>query len=213
MKPLFIINALFFSLALSFSALVIAEQTQTDYGELTSTEIELLQHRMQQQNSTIITTANPEQYRLLRSSSRMVNANAAYLNTLLSQMRTAMLAHEGTGLTAVQIGVPVRIILLQRNLNGIRQLQTFLNPEIISSSPQTASYWEHCLSLPNLPNHLTERPVRLTIRYQKTNGQTMIETLTLAEAAIFQQEMDHLNGVLLSDHHSSASYYRASLFD
>lgn len=159
-----------------------------------------LQLRVQQQNTDVITTLNPAQQRLLQSTSRPIDAKAPHLEILIEQMRKAMLAHEGTGLTAVQIGIPVRVVLMQRTINGSQLFHSFINPEIIRASPGKANYQERCLSMPKLHNQLTERAVYVMIRYQKIDGASTTETFTGLDAAIFQQEMDHLNGILLTDH-------------
>jgi peptide deformylase len=168
---------------------------------LTPAEWQLLQIRVKQQNTDVITTALTEQQQLLQSTSRTIDAKTAHLDVLIEQMRKAMLAHEGTGLTAVQIGIPVRVVIMQRTVNGVRLFHSFINPELIRTSPSKANYQERCLSIPDVHHQLTERAVYLTIRYQKTDGHVATETFTGMDAAIFQQEMDHLNGVLLTDHH------------
>lgn len=167
---------------------------------LTPAEWQALQERVQQQRTDLITTAVADQEQLLKSSSRPIAATAPHLDVLLEQMRKAMLAHEGTGLTAVQIGIPVRVVIMQRTINGARLFHSFINPEITRFSPSKASYRERCLSLPEVHNHLTERAVYLTIRYQKTDGHTATETFTGLDAAVLQQELDHLNGILITDH-------------
>lgn len=172
-----------------------------NFGTLTPGEWQSLQDRVQQQRTDVITTAAADQEQLLKSTSRPIAANAPHMEVLLGQMRKAMLAHEGTGLTAVQIGIPVRVVLMQRTINGSRLFHSFINPEIIRISPSKASYRERCLSLANGHGHMTERAVYLTLRYQKTDGHTAIETFTGLDAAVMQQEIDHLNGILLTDHH------------
>jgi Polypeptide deformylase len=125
---------LLITLLLSFTAVAHAEQAN-NAGSLTSDEWAALQSRERLQNTDVITTEVAGQQRLLKSASRPIDAKAPHLDVLVEQMRKAMLAHEGTGLTAVQIGIPVRVVLMQRTINGSRLFHSFINPEIVRTSP------------------------------------------------------------------------------
>jgi Polypeptide deformylase len=125
---------LLITLLLSFTAVAHAEQTNNT-STLTSAEWAALQSRERLQNTDVITTGVAGQQQLLKSASRPIDAKAPHLDVLVEQMRKAMLAHEGTGLTAVQIGIPVRVVLMQRTINGSRLFHSFINPEIVRTSP------------------------------------------------------------------------------
>ncbi len=186
----------------NFSVSVSNADIRTTANTLTQAEWALLQNRVQQQNTSVITIADPEQQRLLQSQSRQINTTAAHLDVLVAQMQKAMLANKGTGLTAIQIGIPVRVVIMERSINDKKSVHVFINPELLRKSSTKTNFWERCLSLPELRNHLTLRSVDLTIRYEKADGQITTELLTGMEASVFQQELDHLNGILLTDHHS-----------
>jgi peptide deformylase len=164
-------------------------------------EISLLQQRAEYNSTDIINTDNPAHKQLLQSPSRAISIHSPYLHELIKQMRQSMLAHEGIGLTAVQIGIPVRVVLLYRNINSVRQIQTLINPEIVRQTQQTLPYEERCLSLPKEPFHVINRSASITVRYLQENGQSRIETFNLGEAAVLQQELEHLEGILLTAHH------------
>lgn len=166
---------------------------------LTQQEIRLLQIREQHQSSTIISDG-PEQLKLLHSRSRAIDFASPHIKLLISQMRTALIAYRGLGLAAVQIGIPVRVVLLKQKTNTDNELKVFINPEIVHKSSKTRLFLEGCLSLPNDKDHFIERSLALTINYQTPTGQTMVGHLTDLDAAVFQQEMDHLDGVLISDY-------------
>jgi peptide deformylase len=141
----------------------------------------------------------------LQSPSRSIDVQSPELDKLIEQMQRTVLANHGLGITAVQLGIPVRVVLLDRSAGqGKKNFQVFLNPEPLQASSDKILLWERCLSLPDAPNHLMQRANQLSIRYQKIDGQFVNEDLHGIEAGIFQQELDHLNGILLSDYHSHA---------
>lgn len=166
---------------------------------LTQQELHLLQIREQQQSSIIISD-KPEELRLLHSRSREIDFGSPHLDMLISQMRKAVIAHRGLGLAAVQIGIPVRVVLMQQQVDQDNIFKVFINPEILHKSPSTQVFLEGCLSLPNNEDHFIERSLGLTVSYQTLNGQTVAEDFVGLDAAVFQQEMDHLDGILIRDY-------------
>jgi peptide deformylase len=114
-------------------------------------------------------------------------------------MERAARVYGGMGIAAVQVGVPVRLALLRRD-NGRGEFQAFLNPELLWASGELSDSWENCLSVPWGYRH-TSRPREIRVRYQTVSGLTRIETLMHDEAVVFQQELDHMDGALLSEGH------------
>lgn len=166
---------------------------------LTQQEWHLLQIREQQQSNNII-SGKPEEMRLLHSRSREIDFDSPHLNMLISQMRKAVTAYRGLGLAAVQIGIPVRVVLMKQEFEKDNIFKVFINPKILHKSPSTQIFLEGCLSLPNDEDHFIERSLGLTVSYQTINGQTAIEDFIGLDAAVFQQEMDHLDGILIQDY-------------
>lgn len=166
---------------------------------LTQQEFQLLQIR-EQQKSSIIISDKPEDLRLLHSRSREIDFDSPHIDMLIKQMRTAVIAYRGLGLAAVQIGIPVRVVLMQQQVNKDNIFKVFINPEVLHKSPSTQVFLEGCLSLPNDEDHFIERSLGLTVSYQTISGQTVVEDFIGLDAAIFQQEMDHLDGILIRDY-------------
>lgn len=123
---------------------------------------------------------------------------------LVERMVRAMQRNHGDGLAAVQVGEPVRLVLLKRRTDKDSPL-ALLNPTVVSSSAQRAGSWEFCLSVP-WGYVYVERPKRLTVRYQTLRGDTVDGDFEYGDAAILQQELDHLNGRLLSDVHPRSEF-------
>lgn len=166
---------------------------------LTQAEIRLLQTRAERGDASVVSIETAEGHRLLHTRSRPVAPDSPGLDLLLTQMQTAARRQGGTGLAAVQVGIPARAaILRRRDESGAERWQAFLDPVILSRSGRPVVSWERCLSV-RWGYRYTERPSRILVRYRDPSGQTRIETLQDDEAAVFQQETDHLDGVLLSD--------------
>ena len=133
---------------------------------------------------------------------RNKNQNLAFpltgeMRELIDQMIFACKKHKGVGLAAPQIG---------RNLNlAIINLQEFdlpafpiINPQVTSKSFKKTFLEEGCLSIPRKFG-LVKRPEKITVKFFDLNGKMLKLKLDGFVAKVFQHEIDHLNGVLISD--------------
>lgn len=114
---------------------------------------------------------------------------------------------EGVGLAACQIGKPQRLFAMVHS----NKTRVIINPEIISTSPkskppakkskskQKKTILEGCLSIPYFYGPL-KRPQTLTLKYLNLDGQEKTEIFRGFPAQIVQHEVDHLNGILFTDH-------------
>lgn len=75
---------------------------------------------------------------------------------------------------------------------------TFINPEIIEYSQETAPYDEGCLSVPNI-HETVIRPISVKVKYLDVNLEEHIDTFYGLTARIIQHEYDHLEGHLYID--------------
>lgn len=102
------------------------------------------------------------------------------------------------GLAANQAGVTVNAFWAKLQ-NGKRRL--FINPEIVSHSPKrNKKGWEGCMSLPYVGVWVPRwREVR--IRYQDEDGDEHFEAFSGRWSRIIQHEIDHLNGIVISDYY------------
>ncbi|MGZ8219063.1 peptide deformylase [Methylomagnum sp.] len=168
------------------------------YTSLPPEEWQTLLDREQQHGTAVLSVESPAGRMLLEQPSRPAPLAAPWLGKLIAQMERTARQQHGAGLAAVQVGIPVRVALLaRRDGHGAERFQAFVNPEIIGHAAQQIVSWEHCLSVPWGYRH-TERPARVTVRYQNLAGEAVVENLEGGEAVVFQQEMDHLNGRLLN---------------
>jgi peptide deformylase len=119
---------------------------------------------------------------------------------LMDDMLETMYAAPGIGLAAIQIGEPVRIIVMDLAREGEKPApRYFVNPEILWASEETQPYEEGCLSVPEIFDEV-ERPARVKLRYKNYHGEEIEEDAEGLYAVCIQHEMDHLEGVLFLDH-------------
>ena len=102
---------------------------------------------------------------------------------------------EGVGLASTQVGLEESFFVAKNN----NKFMMVINPKIQSTSKKTKSYFEGCLSIPNMWGEV-ERHTSIKVTYLDENGQSINQSLTGVLAWIFQHEIDHLNGMLFPDH-------------
>ena len=131
------------------------------------------------------------------------------LRALMDDMLETMYAAPGIGLAAIQVGEPVRVIVMDIDQrDGERNPRYFVNPEILWASEETQPYEEGCLSVPDIYDEV-ERPAHVKLRYMNYAGETVEEDAEGIFAVCVQHEMDHLDGVLFIDHLSRLKRERA----
>jgi peptide deformylase len=131
------------------------------------------------------------------------------LRALLDDMLETMYAAPGIGLAAIQVGEPVRAIVMDLDhRDGDRNPRYFVNPEILWASEETQPYEEGCLSVPEIYDEV-ERPERVRLSYLNYQGERIEEDAEGVFAVCIQHEMDHLEGVLFIDHLSRLKRSRA----
>ena len=149
----------------------------------------------------IIETPDPR----LRTISTPVDTIDAALQTLIDDMFATMYAAPGIGLAAIQVGVPLRVLVIdlqepeEEDGEPVRDPRVFINPEILTASEQEVPYTEGCLSVPDQFAEV-DRPDRIRARWMELDGKVREEEIQGLLAVCLQHEMDHLNGVLFIDH-------------
>ena len=135
---------------------------------------------------------------VLRKVADKVTDISAELCKLSEDMVETMRAARGIGLAANQIGVSVRIISLEVELEKEAPPLILLNPEIVEvASEETAE--EGCLSLPGF-YETVKRARQVLVKAITLEGKEFSMECEGLLARAFQHEIDHLNGVLLVDH-------------
>ena len=113
-------------------------------------------------------------------------------------MRTIPHRTEGLGFAGNQLGVPYQIFAMKRK--GI--LEVMMNPKILEFTGKMIKVNEGCLSIPN-KRFEVKRFTSLVLEYRNKNfDKVVVKIEDFLHAQIVQHEVDHLNGVLISNHGS-----------
>lgn len=157
----------------------------------------------------IITIPDP----ILKQVSKPVEMVNDEIRALIKDMLDSMYEAKGIGLAAIQIGVPLRILVMdlvwgKEEAGDARLPRVFINPEILEKTEETTPYEEGCLSVPEFYEEI-QRPSRVQIKYLNEEGKEVIEWAEGMFATCIQHEMDHLNGVLFIDYLSRLKKERA----
>jgi peptide deformylase len=164
---------------------------------------------------TIIEVPDPR----LKQVSSPVEAFDDDLRTLVADMFETMYDAPGIGLAAVQVGVPLRVLVI--DLQPVdedaepevctahegeehthrphkKEPRVFINPEIFDPSEETSVYNEGCLSVPEIYADV-ERPARISARWHDLDGKLHEAVIEGMLATCLQHEMDHLEGIVFLD--------------
>jgi len=121
------------------------------------------------------------------------------LRILTEDMFESMYAAHGVGLAATQIGISLRLAVVDVSSGKNPEARIVLaNPEVIHSEGEQREE-EGCLSLPNFRGNVM-RPMFVTVRAQDVTGQTFEMKGEQLLARAFCHEIDHLDGILFIQH-------------
>jgi peptide deformylase len=157
----------------------------------------------------IVTPPHP----VLRQKARPVTDFGPELQELIENMVTTMHAADGVGLAANQVAVPARVIVVQMPMPEdadpndendplpphTGELFALINPRISWHSRQTVEGVEGCLSLPGIVGEV-ERFREVRVNALDRHGVKFGMRFQGWLARIFQHEVDHLDGILFTDH-------------
>ncbi len=150
----------------------------------------------------LLTYPNP----CLSHPARPVEQVDDHVRALATEMEEMMVAHDGVGLAAPQVGLDMRMVVIDRYAFEGEEGQSkpkvvLINPEIIEASDEMQVGEEGCLSFPGVFIKI-KRHKRVRVRALNKDGEVFeIEGEDLAARAL-QHEIDHLDGVVMVDHAS-----------
>jgi peptide deformylase len=155
----------------------------------------------------------------LKTVSKPVEVFDEGLKALAADMFETMYAANGIGLAAIQVGEPIRLLVIDLQPEDPdaepeecdhgghhhthqpvkREPRVFVNPEILDPAEELSTYQEGCLSVPEIYADV-DRPKTCRVRWQDLDGKVHEEAMEGMMATCIQHEMDHLEGVLFIDH-------------
>lgn len=141
---------------------------------------------------------------VLRKETENITADYPNLKTLIDNMFETMYNADGVGLAAPQIGLPIRLLVI--DLVPLKEQDpelgnfkvAMINPEILEASEETEVYEEGCLSIPGI-HETVIRPSKIKVRYFDVDFNEHIEEFDEYKARVIQHEYDHLEGNLFTD--------------
>jgi len=130
----------------------------------------------------------------LRQISTEVEISDPYLSITIHNMFAVMYQYKGVGLSAIQIGAPLRLIVADVGEGR----EVYLNPKVerIGGTKKVVS--EGCLSFPGVYEQVG-RYTKITVSYTDIDGNHKTLNASGLRAHMLQHEIEHLDGILLCD--------------
>ena len=142
---------------------------------------------------------------VLRETAKDIDRNYPELNELIANMFETMDAADGVGLAAPQIGLPIRVVVINLDVlsdempeyKGFRR--AYINAHIVETGDEMATMEEGCLSLPGIHEPVRRAKV-IRVQYMDENFEKHDECVQGYLARVMQHEFDHLDGKMFIDH-------------
>lgn len=145
---------------------------------------------------------------VLKKKAATITPGYQELNTIIANMWETMYHAQGVGLAAPQVGLSIRLFVIDtlqikereeeedNRWEGFKRV--FINAEMLDESGQAWTYEEGCLSIPDIRGDVDRQP-DIRLRYLDENFQPHEETFSGVNARVIQHEYDHIDGVLFTD--------------
>jgi len=129
---------------------------------------------------------------ILRKKCEEVKEVNEEIKKLVDDMIETMEKNDGVGLAAPQVGVSKRVIVVETEKGP----EGFINPKILKKTKETEIDWEGCLSVPGIFLKI-KRWKGIEVEALNQRGEKVRVKAVGLVARIFQDEIDHLNGILI----------------
>lgn len=152
---------------------------------------------------------------VLKKKAKEIDKDYPKLDALIENMHETMYGAFGVGLAAPQIGLAIRLFLVdtepfsddeelsEKEREQMKNFKkTFINAQIIEEEGDEWAFNEGCLSIPDVREDVFRQP-KIKIQYQDENFDTYIEEYDGLIARVIQHEYDHIEGILFTDKLSS----------
>ena len=142
--------------------------------------------------------------RVLKALAKPISKDYPNLEDLISNMWETMYNAKGVGLAAPQVGLPIRLFLIdsvQLNNEGTENegiKKAFINAKIVEETGKPWAYEEGCLSIPQVHGDVIRQP-KIKIQYFDESFNEIIEEFEGMDARIIQHEYDHIDGILFTE--------------
>lgn len=141
---------------------------------------------------------------VLKKVATPISADYENLQGLIADMWETMYAAHGVGIAAPQIGLPIRLFVIDsiqimeedKKSEGIKKV--FINAKVVEETGDLWPYEEGCLSIPEIRGDV-ERTQKVRIQYQDENFKQYDEIYEGINARVIQHEYDHIEGILFTE--------------
>ncbi len=143
---------------------------------------------------------------VLRQETEEIDENYPDLDLLISDMFETMYNAKGVGLAAPQVGLPIRLFVVDAaafneedeypELANFKRV--FINPILIEETGKEWKFEEGCLSIPGIREDVSRKP-NIIIEYYNEKFELVEEKLDGIAARVVQHEYDHLEKILFTD--------------
>lgn len=133
-----------------------------------------------------------------------INPDYNGIKDLIANMFETMYKAEGVGLAAPQVGLSIRLIVIDSEPMGeddpslLNFKKVLINPQILETGDEEEIYNEGCLSVPSYRDDV-KRKTKIRLKYQDENFAEHDEWFEGRQAWIIQHEYDHLEGIVFPD--------------
>ncbi len=142
---------------------------------------------------------------VLKKKAKDIDKDYEGLEQLISDMYETMYGAEGLGLAAPQVGLSIRLIVIDGARAGKEEdeeltdfKKILINPHIIEETGEAWEFNEGCLSIPNIREDIKRQP-EVLLSYRDEHFVMHEEHFKGVRARVIQHEMDHVNGILITD--------------
>jgi peptide deformylase len=148
---------------------------------------------------------------VLKKKAKEIDKDYPKLTELIANMHETMYAAYGVGLAASQVGLAIRLFLVDTEPFSVDEnfsetekselkefKKIFINPLILEEDGDEWAFNEGCLSIPDVREDVYRQP-KIKIQYQDENFNTQIEEYDGLIARVIQHEYDHIEGILFTD--------------
>lgn len=152
---------------------------------------------------------------VLKKEARDIEPGHPGLEQLIADMFETMYAANGVGLAAPQVGLGIRLFIVDTGAGAAddeqgeavpddaaeepRLKKVFINPYIVEEEGEPWGFEEGCLSIPEIREEVKRQP-RIVLQYQDETFTDHEEEFEGFAARVIQHEHDHLDGILFVDH-------------
>ena len=141
---------------------------------------------------------------VLKKKASAIDKNYPDLEDLITNMFETMYASNGVGLAAPQVGLSIRLFIVdghpfeeeEKDIGDFKEV--FINPQMLDEHGAEWKFNEGCLSIPGVREDVS-RNEEIVLEYYDSNWKKHKRTFNGLRARIIQHEYDHIEGVLFTD--------------